>query len=170
VIPLFHETQKFSWILSLAVLSGSVVFLVVIIFLWFASDIESGVIWILWIVWLVMTFIDGLVATINLVTEVHSDGIDVYFGPLRFPRKKFTWQEIKEIYPRHYAPLAEYGGWGIRYGKSGRAYNIKGDQGIQLVLDNGNKFLIGTQQPEDFIRAVKLAGRQISEPTERTDE
>ncbi|MHC4386604.1 MAG: hypothetical protein ACYSUG_06395, partial [Planctomycetota bacterium] len=73
-------------------------------------------------------------------------------------------QDIETIYPRLYSPIAEYGGWGIRFGKSGGAYNLRGSQGIQLILKNGKNFLIGTQQPDDFIQAVQTAGGPVGEP------
>lgn len=152
------------WFISVAVLSGSVVFAGVILFLWFGTEeIEPSMLGLLWGLWLGTTLIDVLLASIKLVTEVHSDGIKVYFSPLHFPSKYLSWQEIESIYPRVYSPVADYGGWGIRYGKSGSAYNIRGNQGVQLILKNGKKFLIGTQQPDDFIQAVKTAGGPVGE-------
>ena len=71
--------------------------------------------------------------------------------------------EIENVYPREYSPVAEYGGWGIRYGKSGSAYNMRGNRGIQLELKNGKEFLIGTQQPEPFMQAVRSVSKEISE-------
>jgi len=166
MLPYFHERQKMPWIISVAVLSGSVAFAGVILFLWFGSETEPSMIRLLWGVWLVVTLIDGLLATFKLVTEVHSDGVKVWFGPFHFPSKHIQWQEVETIYPRVYSPIAEYGGWGIRYGKAGGAYNIRGSQGVQLILKNGKKFLIGTQQPDDFIQAVKAAGGPVGEESD----
>jgi hypothetical protein len=55
---------------------------------------------------------------------------------------------------RTYKPLSEYGGWGIKYGRSGWAYNIIGDQGVQLELDNGKRILIGSQHAEELEQAI----------------
>lgn len=164
MIPYFSERQKMPWFLSITVLSGSLVFAGVILFLWLASEMEPNVIWLLWGVWLVMTLIDILLASVKLVTEVHADGIKVYFGPFHFPSKNMEWSEIENIYPRQYSPLAEYGGWGIRKGKAGSAYNMRGSQGVQLIMKNGKKFLIGTQQPDAFMQVVKTAGGLVGEP------
>ena len=43
----------------------------------------------------------------------------------------------------------DYGGWGIKYGLKGLAYNISGNFGIQLELKSGSKILIGTQKPDE---------------------
>ncbi|MHC4187375.1 MAG: hypothetical protein ACYSRQ_04200 [Planctomycetota bacterium] len=65
-------------------------------------------------------------------------------------------EDLKECYIRTYRPIKEYGGWGIRYGfgESGKAYNVKGNQGLQLVFENGKRLLIGTQKPKRLLEAV----------------
>jgi hypothetical protein len=45
--------------------------------------------------------------------------------------------------------------WGsLRGFGSNRAYNVKGDQGVQLVLTNGDRVLIGTQRPQELESAI----------------
>lgn len=51
---------------------------------------------------------------------------------------------------RTYSPIKEYGGWGYRITlKNGKAFNVTGNKGIQLVLKSGKKLLIGTQQESE---------------------
>jgi hypothetical protein len=52
-----------------------------------------------------------------------------------------------------YSPLLNYGGWGIRKG----AYNVSGNKGVQFELYDDERFLIGTQKPEEFINAIHEA-------------
>lgn len=87
---------------------------------------------------------------LNLETEISQEGISVRFFPFHLKKKFFAWDEIAKAEVREYSPLLEYGGWGIRRGKSGRAYNVKGKMGLQLVLKNGKKVLIGTQKAEEL--------------------
>ena len=50
----------------------------------------------------------------------------------------------------------EYGGWGYRISpRNGKAFNIKGSWGLQLVLSNGDKLLLGTQKPEELKKAIE---------------
>jgi hypothetical protein len=97
----------------------------------------------------------------RLHTQVTRDGIRARFRPFHLRYRTWDFNDIHEIHPRRYAPIAEYGGWGIRWGPAGWAYNVSGDQGIQLVLHSGKRILLGTRQPHDFIAAVEraLAGR-----------
>ncbi|MHC4643443.1 MAG: hypothetical protein ACYS32_17515, partial [Planctomycetota bacterium] len=69
----------------------------------------------------------------------------------------FTPQDLAEHYPRTYKPILEYGGWGIRcsFTGKGKAYNVSGNKGVQLVFTNGKKLLIGSQQPDDLAAAIE---------------
>lgn len=86
---------------------------------------------------------------LRLETRIDEKGISAYFRPFSFTRKFYPWENIKECYIRQYSPIAEYGGWGLRgFGSSPEAYNIWGNQGIQLITKDGTRFLIGTQRPK----------------------
>ena len=69
--------------------------------------------------------------------------------------KFFPFDEIESFKEREYRPIREYGGWGIRYGLSGKAYNVYGNKGLQLVLNNKKKILIGSQKSYEFYKAVQ---------------
>lgn len=91
--------------------------------------------------------------TTKLITEVRSDGISIRFYPLT--HKLILYDNIKRCETRKYNPVREYGGWGIRYGRKGKAYNISGNLGVQLELTNGKFLLIGSQKPEELVQAIQ---------------
>ena len=93
---------------------------------------------------------------LKLETEVRSDGLYVRFYPMHIRFKKFTKEDLAEHYCRTYKPLREYGGWGIRcsFTGKGKAYNVSGNKGVQLVLTNGKKLLIGSQKPDELAAAI----------------
>lgn len=107
-----------------------------------------GPLWILFGVGLAYLFY-----SLKLVTEVQTDGLYVRFFPLT--HHKIPFENIKHCEGRTYSPIREFGGWGIRYGKRGKAYNVSGNQGVQLELSNGKRFLIGSQRPEELARAIE---------------
>ena len=57
--------------------------------------------------------------------------------------------------------MREFGGWGIRVSRNGRAYNASGNTGVQLVLADGSHILIGTQRAEELLAALRAAGADI---------
>jgi len=146
---LFLEKQRFSqwWVWLL------LAFIAFILGYFFIQEIKNGANWndliktgnlAMWLLFLLLTF--ALFYFSQLKTIINKDGISVSFFP--FLRKKtYRWQDIEKVYTRTYSPIWEYGGWGIRYGfKNGMAYNISGKEGLQLVLKNGKKILIGSKK------------------------
>ena len=95
----------------------------------------------------------------NLATEVRRDGIYVRFFPLGFSFQRIPLEEIEEYYVRTYNPVREYGGWGIKGGAAGKAFNVSGNTGLQLELVDGNATLIGSRRAEDLARAVERASQ-----------
>jgi hypothetical protein len=106
-------------------------------------------------IWVIFgLFFPVLFYSIKLVTEVRYDGLYVRYFPLQFHSHQISYGEIKSYEIRQYSALKEYGGYGIRYGKKGKAYNVSGDKGIQFEFLDGKKLLIGTQRPEEFALAL----------------
>lgn len=89
---------------------------------------------------------------LKLVTEVRDDGLYIRFFPLS--RQIIRYETIEASYVRTYRPLKEFGGWGIRYGRGGKAYNVSGNQGVQLELSGGKRLLIGSRQPQKLTDAI----------------
>jgi hypothetical protein len=144
----FAERQKFNqWWIHLITIG------VTLLLLYSAIDLaEEEARWTMFIpIMIGLIVIIGLVYT-HLETEVTTEAIYVGFTP--FGRKRIARADIEQAYVRSYSPLGEYGGWGFRTGRRGTAYNVSGDQGLQLVLRNGKQILIGTQRPEELRRVV----------------
>lgn len=86
----------------------------------------------------------------KLITLIKHNEIRLRFPPLFSKEKIITMEVIKKMELRKYNPILEFGGWGIRYGIKGKAYNVKGNMGLQLYFKNGKRLLIGTQKPEQI--------------------
>ncbi len=91
-----------------------------------------------------------------LRTTITTDSIKFKFSPFFSREKVILADEIKHAEIRKYHPILEYGGWGIRTGiRKGKAYNVKGNIGIQLYLKDGKKILIGTQKKDQAVWAIR---------------
>lgn len=90
---------------------------------------------------------------LNLKTIITQDQVEIIFVP--FVKKIYKWEAIEKSYVRTYKPIGEFGGWGVRFGRKGsRAFNVRGNIGLQLELKNGKKVLIGTQKQEELERLL----------------
>ncbi len=92
-----------------------------------------------------------LFVVLELVIEVRSDVLYVRFWPVR---KQIPYDEITRCEARTYRPILEYGGWGIRWGWKGWAYNVSGKEGVQLELKSGRRLLLGSQRPGELAAAI----------------
>lgn len=108
-----------------------------------------------------------LFSVMTLKTDIKENGIFVQFFPFHLKPKFFPWENILAVYVRKYKPLWEYGGWGIRLSlsKGGKAYNVSGNMGIQLVFKNDQKLLIGTKRPLEVNQVLEQLGRMNEQQT-----
>ncbi|WP_440944766.1 DUF6141 family protein [Methanosarcina sp. T3] len=104
--------------------------------------------------------------SLKMITEVRKDGLYVRFFPLHFSFRFFPLATIQSYKVVTYRPIRDYGGWGIRYGLKGTAYNAKGNRGVFFEFGEGSKvkkLMIGSQIPEKLSEAVsKAMKRQAS--------
>lgn len=103
-------------------------------------------------------FIEALVFTLlftsRLETKLDEHGISYRLFPFQLKTRFVSWAEISSAQVRKYDPLGEYWGWGIKGTRKNRAINIAGDVGLQLIMKNGRKLLIGTLQKEKMEEVV----------------
>jgi len=112
---------------------------------------------------LLMFFIFLVIARVRLKTKITAEGLYMAFSPLKKKWKKITPGEIANYEIRSYRAKREYGGYGMRRRRrSGQAYTISGNIGLQLYLQNGKKILIGTQKKQ----AIEYAMRKLMEGEE----
>ncbi len=91
----------------------------------------------------------------KLEVWIDEDGIHYRFWPLIFKERLISIHEINRYEIRQYRPIVDYGGWGMKKSfKWGRAYNISGNIGLQLYLNNNKKVLFGTQRQQAILHAM----------------
>ena len=95
----------------------------------------------------------ALLLSARLITKVRSDGLHIRFFPMRW--KAIPYESIASYHERTYHPIRDYGGWGIRWGREGKAYIVSGNHGLQLLLNDGRKILIGSQRSQELEAAVR---------------
>ena len=107
-----------------------------------------GPLWILFGIGLALFFYST-----RLITEVRDDALYIRFFPLT--QQRIPFEDISRCEVRTYNPIREFGGWGIRYGRGAKAYNVSGNRGVELQLSNGKRLLIGSQRPPELAQAIE---------------
>jgi len=157
--PLYRETQHFRqvwmWalVLFISLLSLYGAFQQLILGKPFGNNPAPDIVMVV----LAVLFGIGLpifMYTTNLTVEIRSDGMYFRFFPFHLSFRRITAQEIRRFESCTYSPIRDYGGWGIRFGKKGKAYNVSGNLGVQLELSNGKYLLIGSQRPAELAETL----------------
>lgn len=157
----FQETQRFTqWPVRLASF-GILGFLIFALYRWYvvketvgnvSVEDTTGQLVVLTVLGLVLL----LLFSLQLKTEIDERGIHYRFIPFHFKDQTIPWNEIQDCYVRTYSPIMEYGGWGYRISlKKGKAFNVSGNKGIQIVLKSGKKILIGTQNGSEATLVIE---------------
>ena len=95
-----------------------------------------------------------LMYTMGLDTQVRESGVFIRFRPFHRNWVVFGFEGIQKTEVSTYNPLKDYGGWGIRYGSKGKAYNVSGNKGVLLTLKDGKNVLIGSKNHEVLCSAI----------------
>jgi hypothetical protein len=112
---------------------------------------NTGVNWIAIAVLIVLAV--ALVLFPSLTVVIREEELLVQFGP-GVIRKRFKLNEIESCQafknPWYY-------GWGIRQTPHGMLFRVSGFDAVQITLRTGQKYLIGTDVPQELEEAIRQA-------------
>ncbi len=111
----------------------------------------------------VTTFHLGILALFfhaRLDVAVDGQAVRVRFRPFHRKERVFALATIVKVEAVTYRPIVDYGGWGIRRGRAGWAYNVSGNRGVRLAFEDGTALLIGSARPEELASAIAAVKRR----------
>lgn len=169
-MAIYREKQKFRQIWVIIIIIGTIA-----ISLWgiiqqlilgqpFGNRPASDEALILLLLFPILIF--GFFLSLTLHTRIDKNGISYRFAPIHRKERLIKWESVKNIHLRKYKPIAEYGGWGFRRGRSGMAFNTSGNMGLQIEMTDGKKLLIGTQNLEELERTLEKLGK-LNQPIKK---
>ena len=92
----------------------------------------------------------------EMKTHLDQQGVHMRMKPLT--KKNIAWSDIHAVEDLDYGFV---GGWGIRMTmRYGTVYNTRGRLGVLFLLKNNKKMVLGTQKPQEFMRAIERARQQ----------
>ena len=95
--------------------------------------------------------------TVRLVTEAHDGELVISLRGF-WRSRRIPLNEIQSVEKISYDPVRDYGGYGIRTGRFGKAYIAAGTRGVRLKLANGATVVVGSQRSEELARFLVLQG------------
>ena len=140
---MYHHTQT-GWV----TLGATLLILPVVAFGWAQGDSAPATIGLVAVALMALFF--G-----TLTIDIDDARLLIRFG-IGLVRKTIALNKI-----RAYASVRNpwYYGWGIRVMPHGTLYNVSGLSAVELLLDNGRRVRVGTDEPQALVRALEVATR-----------
>ena|ERR1700693_6288396 len=98
--------------------------------------------------------------TVKLVTEVLPNELSVAMRGL-WRSYRISLAAVQSVHTVTFAPVPDWGGYGVRSIARGKAYIARGNQGVELELKKGGVVLAGSQRPDELVRALE---QQLANP------
>jgi hypothetical protein len=150
-VVLYREEQSFGWSpLAWLILALQIIPLIMVVIGLQTDDAEAlfgGV-----AAFVIIGLTQLWIMTARLVTIVDRDALRISFKWL-WPGRTIKHSDIERYEARTYG-LLDSGGWGVHLAGAGWSYNVSGNRGVAVVLKNGARLLVGSQQPESLVRAL----------------
>jgi hypothetical protein len=109
--------------------------------------------------WLsVLLFVIGLPSVVfygGQRTVITRDNLTVRWGMLGLKVLRLKMDDISEDVLHKFAPLRDFGGYGIRFNRDMKAYYLRGDQGVKITMKNGKKYLVGSDHPHQLAGVIE---------------
>jgi hypothetical protein len=83
-------------------------------------------------------------------------GIVVRWGLAGIKVLNLKTAEVSSVELHEFAPLKDFGGYGIRGNREMTAYYLQGRVGVKITMVNGKKYLVGSDQPERLLTVLQL--------------
>ncbi len=111
--------------------------------------------WMVWLSWLLFGVgMPIFFLWIKLDVSVTTNHIQIRYKP--FANRSIAYTDIDRIQARTYSPIKEYAGWGVKGWSSKKiAYNVSGNQGVEIFLADGRTIMIGSQKPQKLAAAIE---------------
>jgi hypothetical protein len=101
----------------------------------------------LWVIYL------GLI-TVRLVTEVRPGELVIALRGL-WRSRRVALHRIQSVETITYDAVRDFGGYGIRSTRSGKAYVAGGCRGVRVTLEGGEKLVVGSERPDKLAAALR---------------
>jgi len=156
---MYQEYQKIrSWWVQIPVIISSIFCIYIclqqILFNQSLTDNTITDIFVVLIIFIIGIGIPAFVHLVRLETKIQNNNLTIKFWPFHLKPVIFQIIHIKNAEAITYNPIKDYGGWGIRYGVKGKAYNLNGNKGVLLTFKNDQVVLIGSQNHEKLCATI----------------
>ena len=85
---------------------------------------------------------------------VNDEYVKINLGLLNIKMVEIPICQIQEAELYEYAPLIDFGGYGVRFNGKLSAYYMRGNQGVLIKTTTGRQYLMGSDYPEKLLAII----------------
>lgn len=148
----FYSTQK-SWMSALFATLGCVFLIVQGLFLYSTRYKWTAIYLVPVLLPLLFLFLAMLFGSLQV--EVTREQLIVRAGLLRARLLRVGRADVQSVRVESFNPLADFGGWGIRYARGTWGYIFRGHRGVRVETRKGKRYLITSDEPEKLAAALQ---------------
>ena len=152
VLP-YHSTQKARWMSAL--LFGVACFCLILegVLLYISRDRWSAIYLAPTLLPLLFLFLAMLFGSLQV--EVNREQLILRGGLLHARLLRLGRADVQSVRVENFNPLADFGGWGIRYARGTWGYIFRGHRGVRVETRKGKRYLISSDEPEKLAAALQ---------------
>lgn len=91
----------------------------------------------------------------SLQVEVTREQLILRGGLLHARLLRVGRADVQSVRVENFNPLADFGGWGIRYARGTWGYIFRGHRGVRVETRKGKRYLISSDEPEKLAAALQ---------------
>lgn len=85
---------------------------------------------------------------------VNNNYLRINLGAINLKMVEIPIYQIQEVSLYKYAPLREFGGYGVRFNGKMSAYYMRGNLGVLVKTTAGKQYLLGSDHPEKLLAVI----------------
>ena len=98
-----------------------------------------------------------LLLALCLQVAVNDRGVFMRLRPFQRRVRQVDAAGLRDVRVVNVRPLRDYGGYGLRGRRNGKAYLVRGEQGVRFDYENGFHLLLGTPRADALYAAICAA-------------
>ena len=151
----YHSIQRARWISALLI--GIACFCLILegVFLYASRDRWSTIYLLPTLLPLLFLFLAMLFGSLQV--EVNREQLILRGGLLHARLLRLGRADVQSVHVENFNPLADFGGWGIRYARGTWGCPIEGHRGVRVETRRGKRYLISSDEPEKLAAALQTA-------------
>ena len=147
----FKEKQRFPSCMNVFMFF----FLLVVVYIWYRKyNFDINYIYLIFGI-IPVALLNVMFLLAGLKVEIDENSVNYSYTPFQWKMKKIVKDDIDYLYLKKFDPKKDHLGYGITFKKDGKAFTLKGTDGLFIRFKDGTFILLGTQKAREMQEVIE---------------